>query len=189
MGIRKWARVWAVATLFGLAACAGRGDSRNASWQEFRVPGAGVAVAVPGAVETQKDVTAKDGTISRSYHVELGTASYAISYATYTPNPKLSLDGWLDTMRKEFPAKMNGKLRGERRFSLGDARGMEFLLDVPRSEGDGPYTMRGRFYVRHVGSGKAMRDVLYQTLIVDNPGHDTDASATRFLDSCHFVEG
>ena len=82
MGIRRRAQVWAAAALLGLAACAARADSQSASWQEFRVPGAGVAVSVPGAVETQKDVTAKDGNV-RTLHLE----------SKYVPSRNVTLVG------------------------------------------------------------------------------------------------
>jgi hypothetical protein len=190
MRINGLARLWAVAALLALAACAAKSADTKA-WQEFRVPDTDFAVSVPGAPHTDKDVTAKDGNVERSYHVELGTAAYMIGYTTYAGDAKkpMPLDGWLDDLRKAFASKMKAKLRTEGRVSLGDSRAMEFVFDIPRSDGDGPYTMRGRFYVRHVGSGKNMKDVLYQTFVVDNPGHEMDASVTRFIDSFHFVGG
>lgn len=182
-------RLAAAALLLGLAACAGKvaADSR---WQEFRVPGSDFVLSIPAAAQSDKDVT-KDGNVERSYHIELGTAAYAIGYTTYAGDAKkpLPLDGWLDELHKAFITKMKGKPRAERRFTLGDTHGMEFVLDIPRSDGDGPYVMKGRFYVRHIGSGKAMKDVLYQTFVVDVPGREVDASVTRFLDSFHFVGG
>ena len=190
MTLNGLARFAAAAMLLGLAACAGK-SADNKPWQEFRMPGSDFILSVPGAPQTGKDATAKDGTVERSYHVELGTAAYMIGYTTYAGDAKkpMPLDGWLDDLRKAFASKMNAKMRAERRFSLGDTRAMEFVFDIPLTDGDGPYTMRGRFYVRHVGSGKNMKDVLYQTFVVDSPGHEMDASVTRFLDSFHFVSG
>ena len=183
-------RLAAAALLLGLAACAGK-VAADSKWQEFRVPGGDFALSIPAAAHTDKDITAKDGNVERSYHIELDTAAYAVGYTTYAGDAKkpLPLDGWLDDLRKAFVTKMKGKLRAERRFTLGDTHGMELLLDIPRSDGDGPYVMKGRFYVRHIGSGKAMKDVLYQTFVVDIPGREVDASVTRFLDSFHFVGG
>jgi hypothetical protein len=190
MRINGLARLGTAAALLGLAACAGKAAD-NKAWQDFHMPGADFAVSVPGAPQADKDVTAKDGNVERSSHVELGTAAYMIGYTTYAGDAKkpMPLDGWLDDLRKAFASKMKAKLRTERRLSLGDTRAMEFVFEVPRSDGDGPYTMRGRFYVRHVGSGKDMKDVLYQTFVVDNPGHEMDASVTRFIESFHFVGG
>jgi hypothetical protein len=82
---------------------------------------------------------------------------------------------------------MDAKPRDERRFDLGDARGMDVVLDVPESDDGAPYTIRGRFYVRHAGTGET-RDMLYETLVASDPGRETDAAIGRFLDSFRFID-
>lgn len=155
------------------------------------MPGADFAVSLPGTPQVSEDVTAKDGSVSRAYHVEEGALSYLVAYASSTPKAGgVPLDGWLDATRDALVSKMGGRLRDERRLSLGDSRGMEFVLDVPPQNGSKEaHTVKGRIYVKQAGSGKDMRDVLYQTLVVSNPGGEKTAAVTRFLDSFHFVAG
>jgi hypothetical protein len=190
MKIRRSARLWAAAALLlGLAACSGTSATINkSSWQEFRMPGGDFAVAMPETPKPAKDFTAKDGSISRVYAIEAGDFAYTVGYSTSAPKD-VPLDRSLDAMRDTLPTRLGGKLRDERRFSIGDSRGMEYVIDVPQQGSAEAYTIRGRVYVRHVGSGKAKTDVLYQTLVTGNPGRDAAASVTRFLDSFHFVGG
>jgi hypothetical protein len=179
----------AAALLLALAACA-PATTTSKAWPEFRVPGADFAVLLPEAPVPGKDSTAKDGTVSRTYHVDNGTVVYFVAYATSLPPKKPApLDGWLDNIRHDLVVAMKGKLRDERRLAIGDARGMELALDVPKIADADAYTIRGRYYVRHVGSGKDRKDILYQTFIVGEPGHDADAAVGRFLDSFRFVAG
>jgi hypothetical protein len=185
-------RLAAAAMLLGAVACAGTTATTSKSWSEFRMPGADFAVSLPDTPQVSEDVTAKDGSVSRAYHVEEGALTYMVAYASSPPKAQkgVPLDGWLDATRDALVTKMGGKLRDERRFSLGDSRGMEFLLDVPPQNGSNEtYTVKGRIYVKHAGSAKSMKDVLYQTLVVSYPGGETTAAVMRFLDSFHFVPG
>jgi hypothetical protein len=59
----------------------------------------------------------------------------------------------------------------------------------PQNGSNETYTVKGRIYVKHAGSAKSMKDVLYQTLVVSYPGGETTAAVMRFLDSFHFVPG
>ena len=180
----------AALALLGVAACA-PATTASKTWPEFRMPGADFAVSLPGKPELSRDTTAKDGSVTRSYHVDEGTIVYTVAYTASTPKSKklAPLDGWLDKIRDELVVKMGAKLRDERRLSVGDSRGMELVLDIPKtSEKDG-YTIRGRFYVKHAGTGKDLKDMLYQTMIVSDPGHEAEASVAKFLDSFHFVQG
>jgi hypothetical protein len=187
MKIRRWAS--AAAALL-LAACAPATTSANKAWPEFRVPGADFAVLLPEMPVASKDDAAKDGSVSRTYHVDNGTIVYFVAYAV-TPATKkpAPLDGWLDNIRHELVDKMKGKLRDERRLAMGDARGMELALDIPKDDAPGTYALRGRYYVKHAGSGKERKDILYQTFVIGEPGHEADATVVRFLDSFHFVAG
>ncbi len=181
----------AAAMLLGVAACAPAATTASKAWPEFRMPGADFAVSLPAKPEVSRDTTAKDGSVSRSYHVDEGAIVYMVAYSASTPKSKkiAPLDGWLDNARNDIVAKMGGKLRDERRFALGDSRGMELVLDIPKIGEKDAYTVRGRFYVKHAGTGKDLKDILYQTIIVGDPGRDADASVARFLDSFHFVAG
>ncbi|HEX9490309.1 MAG TPA: hypothetical protein VF930_08490 [Stellaceae bacterium] len=180
----------AALALLGVTACA-PATTTTKSWPEFRVPGADFAVSLPGKPEIGRDTTAKDGSVSRSYNFDEGAIVYSVAYTASTPKSKklAPLDGWLDNIRDELVAKMSGKLRDERRLAVGDSRGMELVLDVPKIGDKDAYTIRGRFYVKHAGTGKDLKDMLYQTIIVGDPGHDADASVAKFLDSFHFVQG
>ena len=146
---------------------------------------------MPEKPQVSRDTTSKDGSVSRTYHVDEGAIVYMVAYSASTPKSKkvTPLDGWLDNARDEIVAKMGGKLRDERRFSLGDSRGMELVLDIPKVGEKDAYTIRGRFYVKHTGTGKGLKDILYQTLIVGDPSRDADPTVAKFLDSFHFVEG
>lgn len=189
MKITGSARLWAAALLLGLAACSSTtATSDNASWPEFRMPGGDFAVAMPETPKSAKDFTAKNGSVSRVYALEAGAIVYTIGYSS-SPPKDVPFDRSLDTVRDTLPVRLGGKLHDERRFSLGDSRGMEYVLDVPQQGSAEAYTVTGRVYVRHIGSGKAQMDVLYQTLVTGNPGGDDAASVTRFLDSFRFVDG
>lgn len=182
------ARLGAVALALGLAACAGDGSSTTAaavtggSWQDFRVPGGDFAVSLPEAPKPGRDTTARDGSVNKSYYVEESRCVYMVGYSS-SPAKGASLDGWLDATRDALAARLAGKLRGQRRFALGDSRAVEFVLDIPRTSTTDGYTIKGRIYVRHAGGGK---DMLYQTLVTGKPGVDKAAETTRFLDSFRF---
>jgi hypothetical protein len=189
--ITRWTRLAAAALLLGLAACAGDGGTTvaassaaatGASWQDFRVPGGDFAVSLPEAPKPGRDTTAKDGSVNKSYYLEESTCVYMVGYAS-SPAKGTSLDGWLDVTRDALPVKLGGKLRAQRRFTLGDSEAVEFVLDVPRNSTTDGYTIKGRIYVRHAGGGK---DVLYQTLVTGKPGIDKAADTTRFLESFRF---
>ena len=186
--ITRWTRLAAAAWLLGLAACADGSSSATTaaatgdSWRDFRVPGGDFAVSLPAAPKPGRDTTAKDGSVNKSYYVEEGRCVYMVGYSS-SPATGASLDGWLDTTRNALPARLGGKLRGERRFALGDSHAVEFVLDVPRTGTTDGYTIKGRIYVRHAGGGK---DMLYQTLVTGKPGIDKAADTTRFLDSFRF---
>jgi hypothetical protein len=191
MRITGLARLAAATMLLSLAACAGATTASNKQWPEFRMPGADFAVSMPEQPQPSKNVTAKDGSVSRTFHVDEGTIVYMVSYSASASKSKkpLPLDAWLDSVRNEIVTKMNGTLRAEHRLALGDVRGIELLVDVPRVGDKDAYVIKGRFYVRHVGAGKELKDILYQTIVVGDPGGEADASVARFLDSFHFVEG
>ncbi len=202
MGIGGWAR--AAALLLGLAACAPATTATTAAeattatqptqadtpWPEFRVPGADFAVSLPQKPALAKEATAEDGSLSRTYQVSQGPRAYIVAYAVSVPTSDTSapLDGWLDDVRDGVVARLEAKLRSERRLTLGDARGMELVLDVPESDDGDAYTIRGRFYVKHAGTGADAKDMLYQTLAAGDPGSEADAPVTRFLDSFHFID-
>jgi hypothetical protein len=187
--ITRWTRLAAAALLLGLTACADGSSTTAAaaagtsdSWQDFRVPGGDFAVALPEAPKPGRDTTAKDGSVNKSYYVEESRCVYMVGYSS-SPANGASLDGWLDATRDALAARLGGKLRGQRRFALGDSRAVEFVLDVPRTSTTDGYTIKGRIYVRHSGGGK---DLLYQTLVTGKPGIDKAADTTRFLDSFRF---
>jgi hypothetical protein len=202
MRLGRWA--WAAAVLLGVAACVpAEAPVRVAAvgpvapvvpaevpWPEFRVPGADFAVSLPKIPMLAKDTPAEDGYVSRTYQASRDKLVYLIAYTSSAPTVEeaVPLDGWLDSVRDGVAARMDAKPRDERRFTLGDARGMDVVLDVPESDDGAPYTIRGRFYVRHAGTGEHATDMLYQTLVAADPGRETDAAVARFLDSFRFVD-
>lgn len=179
------ARLAGLMLLLGLAACAGR------EWPEFRMPGGDFAVSAPAKPELAKDVTEKDGGIWRIYHVDQGRVAYSIDYSVSAPVKKAaaksaSLDARLDVVRDAVVRAMKAKVRDERRFSLGETRATELILDVPESKDEEAYTIKARFYIRHDQTG---RDVWYKTMVVGPAGYDANPNVARFLDSFHFVTG
>jgi hypothetical protein len=197
-----WAR--AAALLLGVTACAPAEPPARvaavaavvpvvpaeAAWPEFRVPGADFAMSLPKMPVLAKDSTADDGYVSRTYQASRDKLVYVIAYTSSAPTVEdaVPLDGWLDSVRDGIVTRMDAKPRDERRFTFGDARGMDLVLDVPESDDGDAYTIRGRFYVRHAGAGEPARDMLYQTLVAGDPGRETDASVARFLDSFRFID-
>lgn len=178
--------VIAALALISMSACANTTSAK--SWREFRVPGADFAVSMPSEPEVSDDTAAKDGTVSRSYHVNEGTIVYMVGYSTSLQTKKPApLDGWLDNIRHDLIVKMKAKLREERRLTIGDARGIALVLELPESDDHTAYTMIARIYVKHMASGQ--QDALYQTLVVAEPGQQQEAAIGRFLDSFHFVKG
>ena len=198
MRLGQWAR--AAALLLGVAACAPAEPparvaavapvvAAEAPWPEFRVPGADFAVSLPKIPVLAKDTATGDGDVSRTYQASRDKLVYLIAYTSSAPTVEeaVPLDGWLDSVRDGIVARMDAKPRDERRFTLGDARGMDVVLDVPESDDGAPYTIRGRFYVRHAGTGEHA-DMLYQTLVAGDTGRETDAAVARFLDSFRFID-
>jgi len=208
MRLGGWARV--AALLLGVTACAPTEPAAPTTavatvasavpvapvvpaetpWPEFHVPGADFAVSLPKVPVLAKDTAADDGSVSRTYQASRDKLVYLIAYTASAPTVEeaMPLDGWLDSIRDGIAARMDAKARDERRFTLGDARGMDVVLDVPESDDGAPYTIRGRFYVRHAGTAEPARDMLYQTLVASDPGRETDAAIVRFLDSFRFVD-
>jgi len=196
-----WAR--AAALLLGVAACASAEPAApttvvaaaapvvaaEAPWPEFGVPGADFAVSLPKVPVLAKDTANDDGGVSRTYQANRDKLVYVIAYTTSAPTVEeaVPLDGWLDSVRDGIVHRMDAKPRDERRFTLGDAHGMDLVLDVPESDDGAPYTIRGRFYVRHAATGET-RDMLYETLVASDPGRETDAAVVRFLDSFRFID-
>jgi hypothetical protein len=189
MAMMGGARLGVVALALGLAACAGMGGEKP--WQEFRMFGADFAVSMPGQPEVNEDITEKDGNVRRNYGIEAGAMTYTVAYRTETVHAHraVPLDRLLDSASKELAARMKGTLHDERRFALDDTEGLEFALDVPASEKKPAHTIDGRIYVKHSGAGRHMKDVLYETLVSGDSGRVDAASATRFLNSFHFIQG
>jgi hypothetical protein len=189
MRMMDGARLGAAALALGLAACAGMGGEKP--WQEFRMFGADFAVSMPGQPEVNEDVTEKDGNVRRNYGIDAGQMTYIVAYRTETVHARkpMPLAHLLDGASNELASRMNGTLHDERRFALDDTEGLEFMLDIPASDKKAAHTVNGRIYVKHTGAGHHMKDVLYETLVSGNPGRADAASATRFLDSFHFIEG
>ena len=184
MRLTSWSRLAAAVLLLGLAACAGdrTAAATGDPWQDFRVPGGDFAVSLPEAPKPGRDTTAKDGSVNRSYYVEESRCVYMVGYSSSRPKAE-SLDDWLDGTRDALSKRIGGTLRGERRFTLGDSRAVEFVVDVAQGGSSGGYTIKGRIYVKH-GPDK---DLLYQTLVTGKRGIDKAAETTRFLDSFRFV--
>jgi hypothetical protein len=179
----------AVALALGLAACAGLGGEK--AWQEFRMFGADFAVSMPGQPEVNEEITEKDGDVRRNYGIDAGAMTYTVAYRTETIHARkaMPLARLLDSASQALASRMKGTLHDERRFSLGDTEGLEFMLDVPASDKQAAHTINGRIYVKHAGAGRHMKDVLYETLVSGKSGRADAASVTRFLDSFHFIEG
>lgn len=173
--------------LIGLAGCAGP----RTTWQDFRMPGADVAISMPGEPKLSVDSTEKDGTKSRQYLVDQGSIAYGLHYtiipAVKKGQKEASLDAVLDGSRDGVVRGVDGaKLRNERRFALGDCRATELILDVAERKDSPAYVMKLRLYVRR---DQGHRIVLYQALVVGPKGYDANANVARFLDSFHFVTG
>lgn len=147
------------------------------------MPGGDFVVSVPGKPEVYKDVTEKDGGIWRVYEVDQGSVDYSIDYYVSATGRKAgSLDARLDALRDAVVRSLKGKLRNERRFSLGETRATEMIIDLPEKD----QTIKARFYVRH---DQASRDISYKTVVVGPAGYDANPNTARFLDSFHFVTG
>ena len=169
-------------SLLALAACGG-----NDGWSEFRTPGTDFVMSVPSKPEVYKDVVERDGGVWRVYTVDQGDVAYSIDYyMSGMGRTATSLDARLDALRDGIARAMKGKLRAERRFSLGDNRATEVVIDVPEATDKDAYMIKARFYVRRDQAG---RDISYKTWVVGPPGYDANPNAVRFLDSFHFVAG
>src|SRR6185437_3259133 len=174
-------------SLLALAACGGTGTGGNNVWSEFRTPGADFVMSVPSEPDVYKDIIEKDGGVWRVYTVDQGDVVYMIDYYMSGAGRKAtSPQARLDVLRDGVAQAMRGKVRAERRFSLGENRATEVVIDVPEAKNEDAYMIRARFYVRRDQSG---RDISYKTWVVGPPGYDANPNAARFLDSFHFVAG
>jgi len=172
--------------LIGVAGC----TSPKTTWQDFRVPDMDVAVAMPGQPALFKDVTEKDGTVTRGYILEQGSIVYSVTYSVFPAAKKgkkeAAFDSMLDSGRDELVRAMNAKLHNERRFAFGESRATELILDLPEAKGEPAHMLEVRLYLRR---DETRRVLLYQTLVFGPQGYDANANVTRFLDSFHFVAG
>jgi hypothetical protein len=174
-------------SLLALAACGGNGAGANKGWSEFRTPGADFVMSVPSKPDVYKNVTEKDGGVWRVYTVDRGDVAYTIDYyMSGTGRKATPPDARLDALRDGIAHAMKGKLRAERRFSLGENRATEVVIDVPEAKDEDAYMIKARFYVRRDQAG---RNISYKTWVVGPPDYDADPNAARFLDSFHFVAG
>src|SRR5690348_16269766 len=119
-------------SLLALAACGGTSAGANNGWSEFRTPGADFVMSVPSKPEVYKDLIEKDGGVWRVYTVDQGDVAYTIDYyMSATGRKAISPDARLYALRDGIAHAMKGKLRAERRFSLGENRATEVVIDVP----------------------------------------------------------
>ena len=168
-----------VALLLSFIAFCSIAANAQGQWVEERPAGAGYRIEFPGTPKSStQDVDTRAGSV-RMYMSEFSTNDDTIFLSIYSIYPENSLS--TDTQKALSSARdggvnnVKGKLRSERRLSVGGAPATRVVIDIPESNQTGVALI--------VLSGNR----LYQAITVVPAGQETSADVMRFIDSFALV--
>ena len=148
------------------------------TWAEFKPPGAGFAIEMPGEwTITDKTVSTKAGpTIMHIAAVGLGPRAYMITYNSYPAADieNSSATKILDGARDGEVNGVHGTLRSEQRILVSDYPGREIVVDTTKG-----YTVVCKIFM--------LKNELVQAIVVGGSGIETEANTTKYLNSLHVV--
>lgn len=168
---------WCIPALLIPIALVAAQEEFKGDWQTFKTPKGGFSASFPGAPTEQtqsvKTPTGKDIEVTL-YALELkkGEGTLAIGFSDYPPEVfKTGTDDKrLDNARDGAVLSAKGKLKSEKKITLGNAPGRELLIE---SESRG--SVRTRLY--------AVKNRLYQAMVVGPRKLVDSKEAAKFLDS------
>jgi hypothetical protein len=151
----------------------------QAQWIEYRPPGVGFRVELPGEPQrSEKDVPTKVGPI-RMHMAAVPVGDDVVFMAIHSSYPPgvLSEDrqAVLDSGRNGGVANVKGKLRSEERITVGGMPGRKIVIDIPQGQ--------QASVAIFVLSG----DDLYQAVAVVPAGQEDSADVQRFINSFALV--
>jgi hypothetical protein len=151
----------------------------QAQWIEYRPPGIGFRVELPGEPKrSEKDIQTRVGPI-RMHMAEASAGDDVVFMAIHSSYPPgvLSPDrqAVLDSGRNGGVANVKGKLRSEERITGGGMPGRKIVIDIPQSQ--------QASVAIFVLSGND----LYQAVTVVPAGQEDSTDVRRFIDSFALV--
>ena len=173
-------RLSIVSALLSLAVlCAAVPAGAQQQWVGYRPAGAGYRVEFPGTPKPDaEDVQTKSGPIRMHMaEVQRGTDTVFLSIHSVHPASSLSADPQvtLDSARNGGVTNVKGKLREEKRLTVGGVPARRIVIDIP-DEKQGAVALI-------VLSGNR----LYQAISVFPAGRENSADVQRFLNSFALV--
>jgi len=177
-----------VAALFGLLSILAL-PAMAETWQEFRMPGADIAVSAPGRPTVTEDGVDGDGVVAKTAQLKLGEVQYSVTHTVYPRGYVASGTAVIDLLnraRDSLAAAVSGRVADERRFSVGETQAAEFAIAVPPSTAEPKaQSAKVRLYVRVEGAVV----IVDQCVALGPSGWDRQPDARRFLESVHFGQG
>ncbi len=151
----------------------------QAQWIEYRPPGVGFRVELPGELKrSEQDVPTRVGPI-RMHMAEASLGDDVVFMAIHSSYPPgvLSVDrqAVLDSGGNVGGANVKGKLRSEERITVGGMPGRMIVIDIPQS--------RQASVALFVLNGND----LYQAVTVVPTGQEGSADVRRFINSFALV--
>lgn len=164
-----------------IASLVGRVDPSSAQqWMEHRPADAGFRIEFPERPEVRDTlVPIRSGGQVRAFLASVTRTAEGTFLVAYTEYPAGALstdkDATLDNARDGGLERAKGRLREERRLSIGNAPARRIVFDVPekREVGVALIVLSGQW--------------LYQAIVVTNSGSEDSPDVRRFLSSFALV--
>jgi hypothetical protein len=162
--------------VIALLALPGRAGAQT--WTEYRPPGVGFSLEMPGTWTSDvKDIQTAIGTV-KGYMVSLETEGRAY-LSMYIPYPPERVRGKpvqpiLDGARDGAVSNVHGTLRSEEQVTVGNFAGRQLIIDAPND-----LVLVHRFFM--------MDATLVQAVVVGHPGVEKDPNTLHFMQSLKIV--
>jgi hypothetical protein len=148
------------------------------TWVEYRPPGVGFALEMPGQWTSDvKNIETAIGSV-KGYMVSIETdgRAYLSMYIPYPPDrvrgkPVPSI---LDGARDGAVENVHGHLRSEEQVTVGNFAGRQLVIDAPND-----LVLVHKFFM--------MDATLVQAVVVGHPGVEKDPNTVHFLQSLKLV--
>lgn len=180
-----------VATRLAILVCLGAASpvlAATEAWEDYHLPGTDFVVSTPGKPKVTEDGVDRDGVTAKTAQLKLGDAEYSVTHTVY-PRGYVSrgtaVIDLLNHARDGLASSVEGRVSGERRFTVGDTQASEFTINVPPSASDPkPQTAKVRLYVRISGASVTVD----QCVALGPRGSEIQPDAERFLNSIRFAQ-
>ena len=148
------------------------------TWAEYRPPGGGFSLEMPGQwnTEVMNIDTAVGQVKGYTATVEVGSVGYMSMYIPYPPDAVRGrpIAGMLDGARDGAVANVHGRLRSEEKVMVDNHPGRQIIIDAPND-----MVLVQKFFV--------LDAKLIQAIVGGHPGVEKDPDTIRFLQSLKVV--